>query len=266
MPARSVAQIGTAYHSPMSRIPVIGRTFGAGLELAVRTWNSGSGGLPIVALHGITNSSAQWTATADALPGARRFIALDARGHGESDWDPAEAYAVDMHFADVATALDALGMERCLLAGFSMGGGVAILTAACLPERIAGVAVIDAYPHPEQSPGSAGIARWVADRAHLTRRFDPAISRHFRELLAEGMATRADLRGMWAAISCPALVVRGELSNVLTAGTADDMLHALPHARLQTLAGVKHDIPEKRPSELAALLAAFADELERRGA
>lgn len=261
-----MAWSGTAYHSRMSRIPVIERTRGAGLELSVRTWNAGREGLPIVALHGITNSGAQWTATAEALADARRFVAFDARGHGESDWDPGEAYAVDMHFADVATALDALGIERCLLAGFSMGGGVAILTAACLPERVAGVAVIDAYPHPEQSPGSARIARWVAERAQVTRRFDPAISRHFRELLAEGVATRADLRGMWAAIGCPALVVRGEASNVLTARTADEMLQALPHARLHTFRGVGHDIPEKRPSELAALLASFADELERRGA
>lgn len=247
----------------MPRQPSLTRIPGAGLELAARTWNLDGPGLPIVALHGITNSGAQWTATADALASGRRFIALDARGHGESDWDPGEAYAVDQHFADVATVLEALGIERCVLAGFSMGGGVAILAAACLPERVAGVAVVDAYPHPEQSPGSAGIARWVAERAHLTRRFDPAIARRFRELLDEGVATRADLRPLWAAVECPALVVRGAQSNVLLAETAEDMLRTLPHARLRTLSGVGHAIPEERPGDLAVLLETFADELER---
>ena len=53
---------------------------------------------------------------------------------------------------------------------------------------------------------------------------------------------------------------------MLTAGTADAMLQALPHARLHTFPGVGHDIPEQRPSELAGLLASFADELERREA
>lgn len=247
----------------MRSLPVASRVFGAGLELAVRTWNAEAPGLPVVALHGITNSSAQWQATAEALAPARRVIALDARGHGESDWDPDEAYAVDMHFADLATALDALDIERCLLAGFSMGGGVAILTAACLPERVAGVAVIDAYPHPEQSPGSAGIARWVAERAHLTQRFDPAIARRFRELLAEGLTTRADLRPMWSAIAAPALVVRGRESIVLPAAFAADMLSALPGARLHTVDGVGHEILRYRPRELAAILEGFASELER---
>lgn len=247
----------------MTPLPRLSRIPGAGLQLSAWTWNAGAPGLPIVALHGITNSGSQWAATAEAISPARRFIALDARGHGESDWDPDEAYAVDQHFADVATALDALQIQRCLLAGFSMGGGVAILAAACLPDRVSGLAVIDAYPHPEQSAGSAGIARWVAERAYLTRRFDPAISRRFRELLADGVATRADLRPMWEAVACPALVVRGAQSNVLLAETAGDMLASLPSARLHTLEGVGHAIPEERPGELAGLLARFAGELER---
>lgn len=247
----------------MARPAVVSRIYGAGLELAVREWHAGArGGLPIVALHGITNSGAQWQATAEALPSPRRFVAIDARGHGESDWDPGEAYAVDAHFADVATALGALGIERCVLAGFSMGGGVAILSAACLPERVAGVAVVDAYPHPEQSPGSAGIARWVAERAHLTRRFDPAIARRFQELLAEGFATRADLRAMWQSIACPVLVVRGGESTVLPAETADDMLRLQPSARLETIEGVGHEILARKPRELAAALDAFVTGLE----
>lgn len=237
-------------------LPAVQRVPGAGLTLAWKEWNPTAPGPPLVLLHGIAGSSRDWHATACHLPG-RRAIALDARGHGESDWDPGEAYSVDMHFADLAVALDALGIERCVLVGFSMGGGVAILTAAALPERVAGLVVIDAYPHPQQTPGSARIAGWVAGAAPERRTFDPAISRHFRELMAAGVATRADLRGLWEAVTCKVLVVRGSESNVLPAEVAAGMIAMLPHAQLLTIEGVGHPIPALRPIELAAILSEF---------
>ena len=233
-------------------LPPLQRTRGAGLELAWREWGPGTGGPPLVLLHGIGGSSADWHATASHLR-ARRVIAFDARGHGRSDWASDEAYAVDAHFADVSTALDALEIERCLLAGFSMGGATAIMTAACLPERIAALAVVDAYPYPAQSAGSARIARWVATQRDGTK-FDPAIARRFDELLSAGVSTRADLTSLWQAVECPALVVRGAESAVLPAATAARMLADLPHGRLATIDGVSHAIPHLRPRELAAIL------------
>ena len=157
------------------------RVEGAGLTLAYREWNGDSPAEPIVLLHGITSSGSAWEATARHL-GGHRVMAFDARGHGESDWDTDEAYGGDQHFADIATALDALQIERCTLAGFSMGAGVAIIAAACLPDRVAGVVIIDSYPSPEMTPGSRRIASWVSTYSGGAR-FDPAISRHFREQL-----------------------------------------------------------------------------------
>ena len=78
------------------------------------------------------------------------------------DWAPDAAYAGDAHFADVAGALDALGVERCILVGFSMGGGVAILCGGALSERVARLVVVDAYPDPIMSPGSRRIAEAIA--------------------------------------------------------------------------------------------------------
>ena len=239
-----------------------GRVRGCGLTLAYREWNADAGGLPLVLLHGITRSGNHWDGVARRIE-HRRIIALDARGHGDSDWDAAEEYGPDQHFADVATALDGLGLERCVLAGFSMGGGVAMLTAAALPERVAGVAIVDAYPHPEMTPGSRRIARWVSSVAGSQERFDPAIARHFREMLAAGLEARADLRAVWSAIECPALVVRGSESDVLPSHIAEEMLALQPRARLATIAGVAHPIPARKPRELAALLAAFADEVQQ---
>lgn len=210
--------------------------------------------MPVVLLHGITGSSADWRLVAQELPD-RRVIAFDARGHGESDWAADEAYAVDMHFADVVTALDELGIDRCVQVGFSMGGGTAIVAAAALPERVAGLVVVDAYPFPEQTAGSGRIARWISTSAQETRRFDPAISRKFRELLEAGVTTRADLTPFWVGVTCPAVVVRGAESRVLPEETARRMIELLPHAGLVTLSAVGHGIPFHRPRELAAVIA-----------
>ena len=129
-----------------------------------------------------------------------------------------------------------------------------MLAAAALPEQVSALAVVDAYPHPAQTPGSARIARWVATSANQLRRFDPAIARQFRELLEAGVATRADLMPMWEAGTCPAVVVRGAESEVLPAEIAAEMIAALPHARLETVVGVGHGIPYAKPRELARIL------------
>jgi len=60
------------------------------------------------------------------------------------------------------------------------------------------------------------------------------------------------------------LLVRGEASDVLTAQAAAEMLARLPHARLETISGVAHQIPSARPREVADVLAAFADTFDAR--
>lgn len=242
-----------------------GRVPGDGLTLAYREWLppacAPAERLPLVLLHGLTGSGADWTPVAARLATRRRVIALDARGHGLSDWSADVAYAGDAHFADVATALDALGVARCDLAGFSMGGSVAILVAGALPERVARLVVVDAYPAPEMSPGSRAIAEAVAALAAFDRLgFDPAIARGIAKELASGEARRLDLWPFWEALRCPTLVVRGAWSDVLPAPLAAEMLARQPRARLVTVPGVGHLIPFLRSRELAELIAAFLDD------
>lgn len=242
-----------------------GRVPGDGLTLAYREWLppacAPAERLPLVLLHGLTGSGADWTPVAARLATRRRVIALDARGHGLSDWSADAAYAGDAHFADVATALDALGVARCDLAGFSMGGSVAILVAGALPERVARLVVVDAYPAPEMSPGSRAIAEAVAALAACDGLgFDPAIARGIAEELASGEARRLDLWPFWEALRCPALLVRGAWSDVLPAPLAAEMLARQPRARLVTVPGVGHLIPFLRSRELAELIAAFLDD------
>ena len=247
---------------------------GEGLRLGYRAWGVAGGRLPLVLLHGLTGCADDWERLAPTLAAERWVIALDARGHGASEWSAEAAYAGDAHFADVARALDGLGVGRCLLAGFSMGGGVAILTAAALPERVAGLAVIDAYPAAEMTAGSRRIAEAVASFAAVDASahpfaaalgwrerpgFDPAIAQRFADDLANGQEARLDLWPFWRALVCPTLLVRGEESDVLPEPLAAAMLACQPLARLATVAGVAHELPFRAPERLAALLTEFAD-------
>jgi pimeloyl-ACP methyl ester carboxylesterase len=236
--------------------PAVERAPGYGLRLAYREWSGRPGREALVLLHGITGSSRDWNGLVPHLL-PRRVIAFDARGHGESDWDAGASYVADSHFADVATALDALGVERFAVAGFSMGGAVATMLAAAFPERVSALVVVDSYPDPRMTPGSRRIAGWVSSFSASNRTFDPAIADQFRQQLAEERDGRLDLWAMWETVQCPTLIVRGALSDVLPAEMAQEMVRRQPLARLVTLDSVAHPIPFARPKELAKAVEAF---------
>lgn len=232
--------------------------------LALHCWGQRAPGIPVILLHGIGGLGSDWTVVARSLATQHPVIAPDARGHGDSPWSPEEAYHTDAHFVDIATLLDALALPRVILAGYSMGGGVAILTAAALPARVACLVVIDAYPAPEMTPGSRNIARFLvryADSPPLLPngrpRFDPAIARHMAADLAAG-APRTDLWPFWDALECPTLLVRGEDSTVLPVPLAREMLARQPHASLETIPHSGHQLPFQKPQLLSAAIAAFA--------
>lgn len=245
-----------------------GSVRGDGLWLHYRAWGAAGAAETVVLLHGLTGAAEDWEGVALLLSADMRLVALEARGHGASDWSADAAYTGDAHFADVISALDGLGIDRCTLAGFSMGGGVAILTAAAAPERVARLVVVDAYPAPEMTPGSARIAAWtarqtggVAPSIHgVPRRFDPAIARAFAGQLTQDQPRRLDLWPFWEALTCPTLLLRGERSDVLPAELTAEMLARQPAARAVTVPGVGHGIPHEQPAVLASLIRAFIAE------
>jgi pimeloyl-ACP methyl ester carboxylesterase len=221
----------------------------------------------LVLLHGITGRGGDWAPVARLLAPHRRVIALDARGHGDSDWAPDAEYAGDAHFADVARALDELGLARCAIAGFSMGGGIAMLCAAAMPDRVERLVVIDAYPAPRMTAGSRRIAEiiartWGGEAWPDRPPFDPAIARRMAEDLAAGSDGRLDLWTMWEAASCPALLVRGEYSDVLPDDLAVEMRARRAGARLVVAPEVGPRVPFARPEWLARHIAEFLAPLD----
>jgi len=108
--------------------------------------DGGEGGIPVVLLHSFGGSVRQWSPQLDHLRKSRRAVAIDLRGHGQSD-PPTEPgdYAVTAMADDVSAALDALALDRVVLVGHSLGGSVAVAFAGHHPDRVAGL-VLEGTP------------------------------------------------------------------------------------------------------------------------
>jgi sigma-B regulation protein RsbQ len=111
-----------------------------GVDLAVR--QSGDGPVPVVFVHGFQNSSAAWSGVMSRLGEQINGVALDLPGCGASGRPADSARCTVDHYArDVANVIDALGLERPVLVGHSLGGGTVLRLALDRPE-LAGALVL----------------------------------------------------------------------------------------------------------------------------
>ena len=115
-----------------------------GLALHVLEWSDE--GTPLLLVHGFGNEAHIWDDFAPLVAEHYRTVAVDLRGHGDSDHDPACRYDYDHHVADLEAITAALGIERLVLVGHSFGGRTSVLFAAKHPERMAGLVVVDIGP------------------------------------------------------------------------------------------------------------------------
>lgn len=98
----------------------------------------------VVLLHALGDRASDWSAVTTALAPYFQVLALDLRGHGDSDW-PGK-YSFELMADDVAAVLDALDLSDIVVIGHSMGGVVAYILAQTQPDRIARLIVEDAPP------------------------------------------------------------------------------------------------------------------------
>jgi pimeloyl-ACP methyl ester carboxylesterase len=103
-------------------------------------------GIPMLLLHGFGNEAHVWDDFAPLVAPHYRVLAMDHRGHGDSDRDSEGRYGYDSLVADVEAVIDHLEFERLVVVGHSMGGRTAIRFAARHAERMAGLVVVDAGP------------------------------------------------------------------------------------------------------------------------
>jgi pimeloyl-ACP methyl ester carboxylesterase len=121
-------------------------------------------GRPIVLLHGLTATRRYVVMGSRALERSdHRVIAYDARGHGRSSPAPdPSAYGYELLAEDLEAVLDALGLERAVLAGASMGAHTALRLALTRPQRVAGLVLITPSFDPSAPRGGESLARWDA--------------------------------------------------------------------------------------------------------
>ena len=220
----------------------------------------------IVLLHGLRSYARTWEPVVAALSDRYRLIALDHRGRGESDWDPAEEYFIGSYVSDVEQFADALGLTRFVLVGHSMGGATALVYAGRHPERVRLLVVEDVGPG--SSAATAGAERVKRELAETPRGFatlaaaqtywrsvrpgisEEALLSRVRHTLRQEPSGRwgwkFDLEGiararlnpdparqidLWhpvAALRCPTLVLRGEQSDFLPVRTCEEMATRQP--------------------------------------
>jgi pimeloyl-ACP methyl ester carboxylesterase len=147
-----------------------------GLCLNLLEWSTE--GVPLVLLHGFGNEAHVWDDFALTVAPYYRTLAMDLRGHGDSDRDPERRYEYESLVRDLESATGELGIERLVLVGHSLGGRVAMLFAGRHPERMAGLVIVDAGP--ELDPrGATRIRLDVQRQADVTF---PSIAEYERAL------------------------------------------------------------------------------------
>lgn len=121
-----------------------------GVRLHYLDWGE-AGRTPLVLLHGFSAMAHFWDGFAAKMCADYHVYALDQRGHGDSGW--ADDYSQEAMVEDLTRFVDQVSPERFLLAGHSMGGGVAFRYAAAHPERLERLIIVDSgLPSPERPP------------------------------------------------------------------------------------------------------------------
>jgi pimeloyl-ACP methyl ester carboxylesterase len=127
-------------------------------------------GLPCVLLHGLGDNASVWSHLAPRLLGRFRTVAIDLRGHGNSDWDPEARYDAATFAADLSKVIAAFGFERTILIGHSWGADTAIRFAAANPAMVAGLVIVDFGPELAQ----AGVDEVIKGLIEMPRSFASA--------------------------------------------------------------------------------------------
>jgi pimeloyl-ACP methyl ester carboxylesterase len=119
-----------------------------GLQVHLRDEGPRDDSLPVVLIHGTSSSLHTWQGWADSLRATRRVIRFDLPGFGLTGPAPDNDYRMAAYVRFVVSVLDALGVRRAVVAGNSLGGGIAWHVAAAHPDRVARLILVDAVGYP----------------------------------------------------------------------------------------------------------------------
>ncbi|HWO94457.1 MAG TPA: alpha/beta hydrolase [Dehalococcoidia bacterium] len=267
-----------------------------GLRFHYLDWNQDH--LPhAVFLHGGGLTAHTWDMAALLMRDKLHIVALDQRGHGDSDWTPnVEDDTASLMLEDTRAFIEHLGYEKLTLVGMSMGGMNAIRYAARYPERLANLVIVDVGPDVMH----AGVIELeqFAQATETLDRFDDFLDRsikfnpnrpveHLRYSLTHSLRQTDDGKWTWKhdrrprpnmeadalrergeraasdlwddvrAIRTRTLLLRGEKSNILSQESAERMVREMHDARLAVIPGAGHSVQGDNPSAFAQAVLAF---------
>jgi pimeloyl-ACP methyl ester carboxylesterase len=242
----------------------------AGPAGALSVDDAGTGGLPVLFLHGFGGNASHWAAQLDHLRPNRRAIAMDLRAHGESDRPADGDVSVEAQAGDVAAVLDGLDIERAALVGHSLGGAVAIAAAGAMPERIGGLVLVAAPGRvPEEMAGTI-VGAMEADYEKTAAGYWDQLTAGARPAVAEKIARERDsldpeaglaiIKATFAFDPLPALRrYRGpKIAIVTPRGTAahdlQNLVDDLPH---RVVEGTSHFVQMDDPATVNGILDEF---------
>jgi pimeloyl-ACP methyl ester carboxylesterase len=235
-----------------------------------RIWYAAYGaGVPLVLLHGGLGNSENWSYQVPALVAAGyRPIVVDSRGHGRSTRDE-RPFVYERMADDVVAVIDALGIERVALIGWSDGATIALLLAMRRPERVSGVFFFACDMDPTAVKAvdktSARITgriftRHTADYRRLSP--TPNAFNDFVEAVTLMMRTEPRVtREQLAAVAVPVTVVHAANDEFIRRESSEELARTIPHARFELFADGSHFAPLQRPDAFTSAVLAFVRDL-----
>src|SRR4030095_4312622 len=249
-----------------------------GLRIHYLDWGA-DGAQPLIMLHGIGRVAHTFDHVAAHFNKKYHVMAVDMRGHGESEWDPQGGYLVEDYVKDIEGLAQQLGLRNIIIWGNSTGGRVAQVFAGLHPDSVAAVISEDVGPERPREIADGMTARlkredeqgWASEdelfaqqKAGNPRTADELL----RAYVHYGSKPRADGRIIWKRdpaigngfvptelwrfvreIKSPIIYILGGRSTIVPAATQDELRKVLPQAEIVTIPGVGHYPSEESPTE-----------------
>ena len=248
------------------------------------SWSEAGRGTPLVLIHGLADDHRAWRRALPDLMLRHRVILYDLRGHGETTLGEADGTLRQLG-EDLVALLDGLDIEQPDVAGFSLGGTIAMRIAIDHPHRVNRLVLVATSSRVGRSA-----ADWYRERAAMVERRDlqlrDTLDRDTADVYAqssgeldEGLLIRrqstGDPRGYANAcaamaalnaapldpeldrISSPTLIVASDLDQHCPPKAAAIIAAGVSGSRLEIIAGAGHAIPVEKPRELAVLINSF---------
>lgn len=261
-----------------------------GLRIHYLDWGAGGDEAkpPLILLHGIGKLARSFEPIAERFCDRFRVLAMDLRGHGDSDWHPQAAYLVEDYVQDLEGLVQQLGLRDIVLWGNSTGGRVAQVFAGIHPELTRAVIVEDVGPERPKEISARRGERMAREQqgwgsvdellAQLKKDYPRIPEATLRLVAMHNSKSRGDERivlkrdpdiekgfvptEIWRfvkTIRAPIIYILGGASTIVPKETQEELRRVLPQVEIVTMPGLGHYPNEEDPEAFAAIVDRFLE-------